>query len=790
MTEKTISIKDSYSLIIAAENQPERRKTQNEAVWEIQLESGENGGLSLYTTLSLSASSLRIFPIFSSKTETKIKLSQFAHPISILKILPSYVKFQLEPFPGLVIISEYWAKESNLLIGRIHITNSSKKLFDGSVAWAVQMIPLDGGINMSVTKDAVNPYLYGKTAHDHLIFLLNGAPDVGKYGQVSLENPIQLTPNAQQVFQWAFSMDADKESAFETANLWANKTIEAEIARMEVDQQKDIFQIETGNREWDLALSLSQSAAHQLIYRSERSPSSTALLKSRTPEQKNAPESGAFRAVPSNSMNPLDLWYLLQVLPSASSVVLNCLTEILVNINDYQSDSETAKPSQYKMQQTPYPILVTTIFQIQQTFPNHSWLKKHFNSIMSYLKLWLGAELSDSSSFIPTWLNSLQSLYENNPIHNRWSIYGEGLNTQFIQSPMLLSFLLKEVKNTKILSKTIADQSSQDWLNDKEEFLLQQIKALWNGKKHHFVYSDIATNKSYSGIRLFSASGSGIFTISKKFKLSQRLTIRFHSMQEHTRNVKLVLRGEKDNEVLSEEIKPRDIHWFGQDGFYTTCKIFDKLTTIEIFQLPASDSITIQTCDYTRTDLTLALPIWACASDDKKTNTLLEKWLLPEFMQPFGLPMVPTSEQPKQSDQFNTVNLPLNCFLLQGLLQYDYDHIAGQIFSNNISAVTKNLKLFHRFMQQYDASDGYGSGEYNIINGLLPISIFLKLAGIKKWSLSEVIIDRISVFEKPITILFRGNTIKTGSSGHTFYSPGGTIIQTSGKGPHHIRIPQ
>ncbi len=789
MTEKQITPQDPYSLIIAVENQSDCSKIENEAVWEIQLDGGENGGLSLYTTLSLNASSLRIFPIFSNKAETKIKLSQFTKPISIIKILPAYAKFRLEPFPGLIVNIEYWAKESNLLLGRIYLTNSSKTPFDGSIAWAVQLLQLNDVSNMSVLRNAANPYLYGKTTQDHLAFVLNGAPDVGKFGQFSVENSLELAPSAQQVFQWAFTAEKDKDSAFRTANLWANRPLEAEIARMEVDHQRDIYQIETGNREWDLALSLSQTSAQQLVCRSANGPPNTYIFKSRTPEQKNLPDSAVSKGMQSNQMNPLELWYLMQVLPSIAPVILDNLTEILAKLNT-QTDLVTTDSSHYKQQYFPYPILATTILQILQYSPNRTWLQDHFNSLINYLKLWFGSNLTGSSSTIPTWQNSLHSLVENNPIHNRWSIYGEGLNTQYIKSPMLLSLLLQEIKNTKKLGKLIADQPAQDWLDEKESFLIKQINSLWDGKKHHYVYKDIATDKSYLGTRLISASGSGKYRTNKKLRFPQRLNLRFHSQQEHTRNVKLVLYGEHQSVPIVEEIKPRDIHWFGQDGFYTSHAIFEQLIKIEIFQFPASDSVIVQTCDFARTDLSLAFPIWATDAEEKKMKLMVEKWLIPDLMQPFGLPMVPISEQPPQSDQFNSVNLTLNCFLLQGLLQYDYDHFAKQIFTNNLLAVTKNLKLFHRFMQQYDASDGYGTGEYNIINGLIPISIFLNLAGIRRWSTSEVIIDNISAFEKPITIFFRGNTIKTSSFGHTFYSPGGTIITTTGKGPHHIRIPE
>ncbi len=781
---------EPFSLILAADYRLGTQDLEKETVWEIQLDGGESGGLSLYSTLALSASSLRIFPLFSNQSETKIRLSQFAGPLMIQEISPSYSRFRLEPFQGIIVRLEYWVKESNLILGRISINNSSATQFNGSNSWAVKLVPLEGGSNMKIVNTSSHPYLLGKTTHEHLVFLSNGAPSAGKFGQISLENELLLQPGAQQVYHWAFAREMSKSAAVISANSNLNLNWDAETARIEVLSQKAVYFFQTGNRDWDFALDAGQKLAHQLILHPSHAPKELVFLKNRTSEQNFPIKRSTASGATSSLANVRDLWYALQVNPAISHLVKEKVTEIL---QDFQSLEEARKKfdfSNFLMPKLPFPLLATTAFEIFQMESDQDWLRENFGNLCNYLKMWLSYQENEDNDFVPIWSNALQSLYEDLPIHNRWNRDGEGIETQFVISPMLLALLYQEIHHALNLGKILHDYQNCAWLELKQVFLQNQINQLWDGRKHRYSYADLSTHKALHSKQIFTCQGSGNFAVNKKIGNKYRLSLRLLSQQEHTRNVTLILKGELDENTIVEEIKPRNIHWYGQHGFYTTRNVFDKVIEIEVFQVPDSDSVTIHTSNFSVCDISLGLPLWAGACDAKRAQVLIEKWLIPEFLQASGLPLVPMKDQPEKNDKFNNVDLPFNCMLLQGLLQYGYENAACQIVSNNLHAISKNLKLFHRMMQQYDASDGYGTGEYNIIIGAPPTSVFLKLAGINKWSRSEVIIDNISCFEKPITILYRGNTIRTTPSGHRFSSPGGMIIETSGKGPHHIRIPE
>jgi hypothetical protein len=782
---------DPFSLILAPDHRFELSGCDQDITWEVQLDGGEFGGLSIYSTLALSASSLRIFPVFSNKSETRTKLSQFSSPLSILKITPNYARFQMEVFDGITASLDLWVKDSHLLLGRIILNNSSAKKFSGTVAWVVQDAAISAESNMTFSTDFKNPILHGKIQDQHMVFLSNGAPVSGKIGQISLENTFALLPGAQQMFQWAFCMDEKLENALELANQGINANWEAETARIEIINQKDFFEFETGNQNWDHVLEMSQVAAHQLIVHNWNQEDHHILLKSRNPEQKislrQSPKEMNDQAV---LQNPLELWRFLQVLPGCADLVLEQISCLLQDSEEIQIQNNAPPINLLKTQQLPFPMLAQILWEAAQLLPGHEAIKENFPKILLYLHAWQNKIHSENTENLPCWANALQTLYDYLPIHDRWHSDSEGIDTRWILSPMLLSLLLNEVSKTIQLAELLDFAGEIEWLEGFRGFLLKAIHSCWNPKKHLYSYLDVISKTSYAGYLIHSMAGSGDISLKRTLRRGQRLTIKISSQQEHTRHIRITISGESNSNQVTEEIHPRDIHWYGGSGTYTTKWIYSRIHQVCVGNCPPEDTVSIFSSDYSRQDLSLYLSIWAGVCDSKRVKYLWEKSILPEYLQPFGLSMVPLTEQPAKTDAFNVVDLTMNCLMTHGLLQYGYEEAAKTIWTNNLFAITKNLKLFKRFLKQYDASDGYGTGNYNIINGIPSITLFLNLAGIERWSKTEVVINRLSVFENPVVIRYRGNLIKTTSIGHEFTSPGGGKIITTGKGPHRIIIPE
>ena len=253
------------SLIFAPDYRLNPSKIENDTVWEIQLDGGEYGGISLYSTLSLRSLSLRIFPVFSNQIENRIRLTEFYKPITVINLSPNYTRIRMEPFEGLNVFMEYWFPESKTALGKILINNTSINDFNGSISIAVTLSPTGNGSKMSFSKSGAVNFLAGKTQNIFTYFLMSNAPTQGNYAQPSLENKINLKAGEQQQYNWVFQWDVNEKSILETSEQWLKRSWDAELSKMEILSKKESFEIETGNTLIDSILALSQNAALQML---------------------------------------------------------------------------------------------------------------------------------------------------------------------------------------------------------------------------------------------------------------------------------------------------------------------------------------------------------------------------------------------------------------------------------------------------------------------------------------------------------------------------------------------
>jgi hypothetical protein len=135
------------------------------------------------------------------------------------------------------------------------------------------------------------------------------------------------------------------------------------------------------------------------------------------------------------------------------------------------------------------------------------------------------------------------------------------------------------------------------------------------------------------------------------------------------------------------------------------------------------------------------------------------------------------------------VDFPLNTLLLEGLIDHQQFDLAKNIFSHLMKAVIKNLRSSKNFFKLYDANSGTCSGEYNIINGMIPLRVFLRLLGIHQWTDGEIEFMGSSVFKNEIRIFYRGLSIICSQKGHTIITSTGNKIELKTRNYQKIKIP-
>lgn len=776
---------DPFSLILTNETRNNDEIPTHDNVWELQLDGGELGGLSLYSTLGLRALSLRITPVFSNPNESKVNLKQFFGDPIITCLYPNYVKISLEVFKNIVTTHEYWIPDASSICGQVTICNNSELSFSGTLLYMVVLKPFPGGNQITGFQSDLSYYLSGKTKEIYPTFYMNGASQPGKLGQSSIENAFEIDPKGYREIQWCLAFEEEQKLSYNRIFQILKLDFDKEITRIGLYNQRERFLIDSGDKDWDHAFLASQNSASQLMVKSFVKRHKIDAVESRHPE-KTIYGSDKLQQPVVEGISPLQLWYFLQVLPSHTRLVKDLFERLISFQKDDGFIPNHTNPLIFQTRFHSFPILARIAIEILAMDENRNQAEYFLNTLALYLKYWFS---NANELKIPYWENPMQSLYEDLPIHNLSDISLDGIDSKWVQSPFLLGLLLSECE----ICLKIADDHQlafpdRDWLESQIKNLLQLLKDSWKSKQKYFSYNDISTKKSPGKISILKTNGIGLHTIQKTFRTAQRLNIKIITNKEFTRNTIIEIEGIYENNTVFEAIKPRQFFWSSSVGVATTENLFDRIISIKIIQLPEENICEISTSNFSKIDLSSFIPLLVQNKKISHADSMVNLWIKDEFLDEYGLPFVPKKSQLKASNLQNLVDLPLNSLILEGLILKHKNEIAKKIFINLMKGLIKNLRNSKKFYKLYDASDGTCRGEYNIINGMIPLKVFFNLIGIHRWTENEIEFLGTSVFTREIKVQYRGIKVVCSPKGHTILTSGGKVIERKDKNFFKIKI--
>jgi hypothetical protein len=781
-----ITRQDPFSLVLVNDPQLSNEKVSFDNTWEIQYEGGELGGISLYSTLGLQASSLRITPVFSNLNQSRINLKQFHQLPIITEILPNYANITVEVFSGIQYQLEYFVSNSDCIKGQVSISNTSSQIFAGELQFYVSLKPLSAGDQIKGTQIDSNYFLEGKTKDLFPVFSMGGHAHAGKMGQLSIARDFEIEPDATQLIPWMLAFDRERNNSYKRILEYYSSDFDKEATRNKLSLQRDLIFFNTGNSDWDKALLASQNSAKQLMIGNAENKRKSFLVQSRHPE-KTLFHSDSRNGHPNEGVTPIQLWYFMQVLPKEMHFIQTVFDEYLDRQRSDGFIPNHLNPSNFLARSHAFPIVANIATKILDVQGSSDQAKFYLERIIPYLQYWLKISPERSG---PHWETALQSLYEDFPIHNLWDKDGYGINARWIESPFLNSLLALECeKCLQIADRFEINISERPWLEDQKKNLLKNIEDSWNIKQKYYAYRDIQTKKTPGKILILKSNGAGNYQLDKQLRYPQRLNIRVVTEPDLSRKVTIEIRGVHKNDEFLETISPRNFTWGTTTGISTTNNIFDNITAINILGIPKESLVEITTSPFSTVDLSMFMPIINRGINQKRLEQMINRWLEREFLDEFGLPLVPKKYQGHRKSHLNWVDFPLNTLLLEGLIDHQQFDLAKNIFSHLMKAVIKNLRSSKNFFKLYDANSGTCSGEYNIINGMIPLRVFLRLLGIHQWTDGEIEFMGSSVFKNEIRIFYRGLSIICSQKGHIIITSTGNKIELKTRNYQKIKIP-
>ncbi|HVN56136.1 MAG TPA: hypothetical protein VMT46_17525 [Anaerolineaceae bacterium] len=783
---------DPLSLTLATDARLVHPDYTNDHIWEMHLGGGDPPALAVETTYGLRARLMRIFPRIVEGSQGITDPSGFSSPPEVIQFYPNFLCLSFSPFVGIDVIAEYWVPASQVITGRIRISNQSIVPRQIRLEWTTLLNAQGDGRGMEPCQMGVSTVLCGSTDDLAPVLFMTGGPEAagGPYPALALD--LDLPPGNHRQFSWAAASLSEPTASFELARHTTARSWDAELARIELQNEADTIDIQTGDPNWDAVFAFSQKVAFNLLIGDGDGLPRQSFVLSRQPDQGFSPRpDGSDYTHLWNGQTALDTYYLSWLLlPARASALHDFLCNFLATLTeDGWMDWKPGIGGQ-RGRLMVQPVLATLAWKIYQVQQDPAFLQQIFPDLLSAVRNWMQVHDLDGDG-VPEWDHALQLGLEDNPTFDRWRMDGQGLDVTTVEDPALCAFLVHECR----CLIRMADQLKLDepiplltsWINQ----LSQAVESVWDAKIASYHYRDRDTHGSYKAELLANTRGPVGLKRPRKLRTPRRLVFRIQTSGETTRNPTLHIHGEGPSGPVEEHISTRSFIWLHGNAVITSQKIFSLVDRIEIDGLDPNDPVLIRSADYTQENISLLLPLWSQIPHAKRAQKIVEETLFHpgRYGHPYGLPANPFSSAEDLPAPFAPgVSMLWNSLIGEGLLEYGFRDRAAELFTRMMGALVLILQRENAFRSTYHADSAVGAGETNVLQGLAPVGLFLEILGVRLLSPWKVLIQENNPFPWPVTVKYRGMRILRQENQAVVTFPDGQTVTIAGPEPRLVAL--
>jgi hypothetical protein len=756
MRDWSLAPGDPLCLTLAADSRLCIPDYLNDHVWELEFGGAEPASLALHTTYGLRARAMRIFLRFSEGKKIISDPSAFALPPAIHRFYPNFLIVDYSPLPNIDVSTGYWVPGSNALSGRVSVANKSNANRKIRLELCAVLNPIDGQ-SMTTTQSQMVNILAGQTGGLFPVLFMTGGPAHGSGPHPALFLDLDLGPGGARQLTWTQAATNTLQTSFDLARQTAARAWEAERARIELLNASQTIDIRTADKEWDAAFAFSQSAAFGLFFPPNQYLPNPSLVSSRGPDNGHSPkDDGTDYPASWNGQSPFDAYYLKDVLPAAPAA-----QDVLKNFLAVQNEDGTidGKPglAGQRGRYLSAPLLAGLTWKLYESSEDKTFLKQVFSQLQKFFWSWFSPECDDDRDGIPQWRHVLQTGFEDNPLFDQWHEWSLGVNIAQVHSPALEAMLYNEAACLIKMAELLEEHDSLTLLHAQAAKLRASVESTWQARTGLYHYRERGTGLSLAGRVLVRQQGSGTAVTKLKFEGPIRLLVEVQTQSPAAKRPQIRIH-EFSTKPADEVIESSDYQWRSGGAMYTTKKTYSKLAKVSVRGLDAEDTVILSTLDYTTEDHTLFTPLWAGIPDKGHAQHMISRALLDagRFNRPYGVPACPSLTQPEAETVAQSVHLPWNLLICEGLLSYGFRSDAARLFAHNMTAVIQNLKQNRAFHARYHAERGTGIGERNALSGLAPVGLFLKIVGVKILSATRVRLEGENPFPWDVTIQYKG----------------------------------
>ncbi len=766
MRDWSLTLGDPLHLTLAADARLSKPDYVNDHIWEVELGPSDPAAVSLYTTFGLRARSMRIFLRFTEGNSVITDPNTFVTKPSLRRFHPNFLSLDFVPFENLQVSTDFWVPESHAIAGRITLTNKTNAVRQLKLEVCALLTPLDGQSIIPTQQQLVN-ILAGQTSGIAPVIFMTGGPKHGPGPYPSLLLDLELGPGARRTLAFAEAALDTIPAAFELARKTAARTWEAERTRIEMLQASEELDIQTGDPDWDAALSFSQKAAHALFFNGNEHLPNPSFVHARHIDNGFSRKGDGTDYAPSwNGQAPIESYYLSSILQGAPQITKNLILNFLSTQNeDGEVDGKPGLAAQ-RGKLLAAPLLASLTWKYYQATHDEDFLSEVFPKLTKFFWSWFSSAHDRNRDGVPEWDHLLQTGFDDNPVFDVWHPWSQGLDISLVHSPSLEAMLYREAQSiAKIAKKLGKPEDETGLIQSQAEKIRESIEASWNASKSFYSYRDRETGLVSTGKVIAKKKGDGNMRPKFESETPVRLLIEIHTKNPAAKRPEVEIseyftktKGEM------ETILGHQFQWRTGGLVATSQKIYNRIGRINVLGLEEKDRISVSIIDTTGEDITLALPMWAQIPDQQKAHALIGRNIMTadRFDRPFGLPSLPESPDPEADLVSMSVHFPWNQLIGEGLLAHGFRAEASRLTAHMMNAVIQNLKQNRSFYQRYHAETGAGIGERNAVQGLAPVGLFMQSLGVNILSSTRVKLEGKNLYPWPVTIKYKGLTVVRG----------------------------
>jgi hypothetical protein len=791
MRSWTLANGDPLCLTFSADRRLAELNYGDDQTWALSLAGGEPPALAIETSFGLRARRMRYYLRFLRKDADFSDPGAFDQAPVVHLVYANYCRLEFWPFPGIEVQADYWVSASNTFAGRLRFKNHSILSDKFTFEWVGMLSPLEIGEGLFTAQKEGITLLNGKTGDLTLICAFKQKTRPGKGPLPALALDLDLAPGNVVELNWTAVACKEPDRCYEQVQAFLAHRWEASLARVMLQNESQLLEISTGDEELDAALAMTQNTAYRLFFPGNQHLPHSSFVLSRQPDYGYSRRGdGSDYPFLWDGQTALDAYYLAGlILPGgdgyAEGILRNFLATQLEDGSIDWKPSLAGKPSRKLAQ----PILACLAWQIYQSTGSDALLQDTYSGLLRFLRSWFSPRNDRDGDGCPEWDQAFQTGLEDNPLYDRWNPAGDGNDISTLECPGLASLLYREADSLHKIATRLNIQADLSWLESVSNNLRVQVEAAWNDQSGGYLYRDELTHQTAQGGGIQTLIGPGNYALRHRFKPAARLLFRIIRQNETTRAVSIQLTGQVGpGKTVHEEFTPRSWAWAGSTGSATTQNVYTSIGKIDAAGLEPEDQIQILRTDASREDISLLFPLWARIPTPERAKILVEETLVQRYLRPSGIPDYLSNERhPLRPSLYRATPL-WNAFVGEGLLEYGYRSQAADLIERLIEASITSLRTNQAFYQYIHPETGLPLGERNHLHGLIPLGLFLRVAGIHQIGANFVILKDFNAFSYPVTVKYQGMMITCLNQKTQVSFPGGYMTEVTNPGLHRVSI--